>query len=305
MTNKDRILSIHVTDLCNSRCTFCVVGIPERKGESVFPGEIRRALEDNADKGYEAVNLHGGEPTIHPRLIEILELAKSLGYPEIQIQTNGRTMKNRAFVQQLVELNVKLFIVSMHGLTGETHDAITRSKGGFDETIQGIRNAKKLGARIRTNTVICKQNIHELPAIVDMVLDEGATHINISNLHPVETAYLHFEQVTPTVAEVLEWVPKAADRALSRGVPLTLEGFPYCITPGLELYHLEYREIGMQIRGLWIVDYDRFMGDVCRVKGKICQECSYNEVCTGVYREYIEKRGWGEFEPVTLSAAEG
>jgi MoaA/NifB/PqqE/SkfB family radical SAM enzyme len=230
---------------------------------------------------------------------------KDLGYSEIYMQTNGRRLKDLKFVSKLMSLNLKLFIISIHGLTAQMHDSLTRTQGGFAETIQGIKNVKQLGGSIRTNTVITKQNIQELPDIVDSMLDLGVDHINISNMHPVYTAYLNFDLVTPSVEETKIWVPKAIERAVKRNAIITLEGFPLCTVPGYEKYHLENvrkDHIDMEFRGWWINDYDRFMDDVCRIKGNPCIGCLYDDVCGGVYKEYIEKRGWSEFSPmVSLS----
>jgi MoaA/NifB/PqqE/SkfB family radical SAM enzyme len=296
-----RILSIHLTDVCNESCIFCVVGVPEIKSDTIVPERVRCKLVENAGKGYEAVNLHGGEPTVYKAFLNTLELIKDLGYPEVHIQTNGRTLKSMNFVTKIRGLNVELFIISMHGLKAETHESITRTKGGFAETLQGIRNVKATGGKVRTNTVIAKQNITELPNIIDAMLDMGVDHINISNLHPVYTAYLHFEQVTPTVEETRRWVPRAVDRALARNAVVTLEGFPLCTVPGYEALHVENirkDHISMEFRGLWIKDYDQFMDNVCRTKGTPCFSCDYDRICGGVYNEYIEKRGWSEFAPV-------
>lgn len=296
-----KTLSIHLTDLCNEKCIFCVVGIPERTFDSIVPAKVRKVIEDNAYQGFEAVNLHGGEPTIHPGFLNTLELIQAYDYPEVHLQTNGRRLKDPAFVKRLRELGVNLFIISIHGLDAESHDSMTRTPGGFVQTVEGFRNVKAAGGRIRTNTVITRQNIHQLPEMMDWLLDLGVDHVNISNMHPVETAYLHFEQVTPTVEETVRWVPEAVQRVLARNGVVTLEGFPFCTVPGCDPYHLGRRDgvIAMEIRGMWIADYDRFMDEVCRVKGSQCANCVYDAACGGVYREYIEKRGWAEFDAVT------
>ncbi len=296
-----KILSIHLTDKCNEKCIFCVVGVPEIEEDTIVPEKVHTRLIENAGRGYQAINLHGGEPTVFKGFINVLELIKELGYPQVHIQTNGRTLKDPLFVGKLRALNVNLFIISMHGLTAQTHDAITRTPGGFTETIRGIKNVKETGGTIRTNTVIAKHNIHELPDIVDSMLDLGVDHINISNMHPVYTAYLNFDLVTPTVEETKKWVPQAVARALARNAVITLEGFPLCTVPGYEDYHLEnmrLHHIDMEFRNWWIDDYDRFMDEVCRIKGSPCIGCSYDDACGGVYKEYIEKRGWEEFIPV-------
>ena len=48
------------------------------------------------------VNLTGGEPTMHPQLFEMLEMAKAAGIHRVTVCTNGiRLAKDEAFVEQL------------------------------------------------------------------------------------------------------------------------------------------------------------------------------------------------------------
>ncbi|HEY6252753.1 MAG TPA: radical SAM protein, partial [Candidatus Angelobacter sp.] len=92
-----KFLSIHVTDLCNSTCSFCVVASPLYTKDTIEYSGIVKFLEANAGQGWDAVNLHGGEATIHPRFIEILEMIRRLDYPEVHLQTNAIKLADAGF----------------------------------------------------------------------------------------------------------------------------------------------------------------------------------------------------------------
>ncbi|MGH3416224.1 MAG: radical SAM protein, partial [Actinocrinis sp.] len=164
-------LSMHVTDLCNSKCGFCVVGSPLAKTDSVVYGDLMRFLIENSDDGYESVNMHGGEPTIHPRLFDLLTAIRMLGYPRVEIQTNGRRLKDPAFVERLAANGVRKFVISLHGADAGVQDLLAQAPGGFDETVEGIRNAKRAGISVRTNTVMTKMNAGQLGNIVRLAVD--------------------------------------------------------------------------------------------------------------------------------------
>jgi MoaA/NifB/PqqE/SkfB family radical SAM enzyme len=295
-----KTLSIHLTDLCDSQCVFCVVDAPRRVADSIAPERIRQVLLENAACGYTTLNLHGGEPAVHEDFLAVLRLAKGLGYPRVHLQTNGRALRNFAFVEQLRDLNVELFIVSVHGASAAVHDSLTQSPGAFDAVRSAIGSIKRANGRVQTNTVAVKPNLSELPETVDWVLDAGVDHVNISCLHPAGMAFRNFDLLAPSLAETQTWLPRAAARAIGRNSPLTLEGFPMCAIPGYERYHLGRRPgtIHMEFRGSSIMDYDRFMEERCRLKGPDCASCAHNGDCAGVYLEYAMKRGWGEFRPV-------
>jgi len=292
-----RQLSIHLTDLCNSRCSFCVVGSPLVKIDSVRWDDVVGFLVDNAEGGYESVNLHGGEPTIHPRILDVLDLAQALGYGEVQIQTNGRRLKDAAFVAKLAAKGVRLFVISLHGASADLHDSLIQAPGGFVETIAGIRNAKQAGIQVRTNTVITKQNLDELADLACLCGDLEVDHVNFSNLHPVGSGYFALDSMAPSVAEVRSHLDSALGVLSAAGRVVTLEGFPLCvIEPHTQLAVEDgTREIRMLYQGRVLDDYDAFMDAECREFGPPCLGCPLRRSCGGVYTEYAERRGWSEF----------
>ncbi len=293
-------LSIHVTDLCNSACSFCVVASPFYTKDSVDYRSVVDFLRANANQGFEAVNLHGGEPTIHPRFLEILGLIQELGYPATHVQTNGIRLSDPAYVTTLRQLGVRSFIVSLHGDQPEVQDSQTATPGGFKRTVQGIRNVKAQDGHVRTNTVITRRNLDRLTSIVRLACDLGVDHINISNLHPVGSAILSRENAMPTFTEMHDQVVSAVNVARSSDRGVTLEGFPCCVIPECLDVMLTNapRGIRMLVRGNVLSDYDDFMAQDMSVYGEACGECALRQRCGGVYPQYVEYKGWSEFVPL-------
>lgn len=290
-------LSMHVTDLCNEKCGFCVVGSPLAKTDSVRYEDLIRFLVTNAPEGYDSVNLHGGEPTIHPKLMDILDTAQFLGYPEIQIQTNARRLRDAGFVAKLKERNVKLFVISLHGADSVIQDSLTQTRGGFDETIEGIRNAKRAGIAVRINTVVTRMNMGQLGNICRLCIELGVDHINISNLHPVGSGYFALDIQAPTVAETRKHLMPVLDEMIAQGQTVSLEGYPLCAVTPYEQLAIEdgSRFIRMMYQGSVVDNYDMFMDKECREFGSPCDGCALRADCGGVYVEYAERRGWDEF----------
>lgn len=293
-------LSVHLTDLCNSRCVFCVVDSPHYEKDSIEIRNIESFLLDHANRGYEVVNLHGGEATIHPHFFSVLRTIQDLEYPQVHLQTNGIKLSDRAFTNSLRELGVTLAIVSLHGGDASTHDSQTGTNGGFVKTVNGIKNAKTSGMGVRTNTVVTKQNVEQLAALTKLACSLDVDHINFSSLHPVGAATFSFDAITPSFHEVQGHLYLAIQIALALGKKVTLEGFPYCTIPNYQHLHLneQSRKIKMLMRGLVIDDYDSFMNSSCRVFGPNCGNCTVKEKCGGVYPEYVDRKGWGEFHAI-------
>lgn len=292
-----KMLSIHMTDLCNNRCIFCVVDSPHQKNEQVSSKRIIEFLEKHRGKGYEAVNIHGGEATIRKDFLEILEKIKEYGYPRVILQTNARRLANLDFANQTIDLGVDLFVVSIHGHDPQTHDKITKVAGSLDQAVQGILNVKSLGAKIRTNTVVSKLNYQYLPLIIELLLNLKVDHINLSAVHTAGAAYRNFEVVTPTYEEIQSVIKEAVELVNRAKIHLTLEGFPFCRIPGLEQSVIDWdnQKFKMLFRSFVLNDYEDHMDHTMRVHGEPCSFCPQNNKCGGVYKEYIAIRGWGEF----------
>ena len=300
-----KALSVHLTDICNSKCSFCIVDSPYAQEDSISRKRVSRFLKENADKGYEAVNIHGGEATIRKDFLEILDEIKDLGYPTVFLQTNARKLARMQYAQTVMDKGVSLFIISMHGATALTQDRIAKSLGSFDQAVRGMRNVSELGAKIRTNSVVCKDNFTELPEIVDLCVELGAHHVNISALHTAGTAFRNFWDVTPRYEEIQPYVFEAVDRCVRAERVLTLEGFPHCSIPGYEQYMIDWSEQRLKmLYGAFVFeDYASFMDTTSRVKDERCGSCAQNDTCGGVYKEYADLIGWDEFHPFTPVSA--
>ena len=98
---------IEINDACNLTCPVCFAeSSPERTTHRSL-AEIDAMLETLvASEGQpDLVQISGGEPTIHPQIVEILKLAKSKPIRHVMLNTNGiRIARDPAFVEQLAAL---------------------------------------------------------------------------------------------------------------------------------------------------------------------------------------------------------
>jgi len=291
-------LSVHVTDLCNSACSFCVVSAPLYDEDTVNLEDVFAFIDKYAAQGYTNLNLHGGEPTIQPRLLELVRRASALGFSEIHMQTNGIRMADATYCMALKEAGVTRCVVSLHGHSAELQDALTGSKGGFRKTICGIRNMCELGVPVRTNTVITKSNNRHLEAIAELAISLGVDHINLSVLHPSGSSVYSRQSNMPRFTEIRPMVHAVIQQVLKAERIITLEGFPLCIVPdhGHLLVTEKLADIRMMIRGREYSSYDGFMSRLNKELGSICRKCECKGACGGVYPQYTEYYGWDEIQ---------
>jgi hypothetical protein len=79
-------LEIQVVDGCNLRCTFCSHDSPGRALRAIVPEEFAEDLRRCALQP-DVIKLIGGEPSLHPRLEELIDIAASCA--KVEMSTNG------------------------------------------------------------------------------------------------------------------------------------------------------------------------------------------------------------------------
>ncbi len=88
---RTRALEIHLTDHCNLRCKGCCTLSPFLPERHVDPERLRADLA-LARRGLlpEFLTLTGGEPLLHPRIVDCLRVAKAAGLAStVSVTTNG------------------------------------------------------------------------------------------------------------------------------------------------------------------------------------------------------------------------
>lgn len=98
---------IEINDHCNLTCPVCFAGSSPAQDGTKTLAEIDSMLNALvASEGEpDLVQISGGEPTLHPQILEILALAKTKPIRHLMLNTNGiRIARDPAFVAELAKL---------------------------------------------------------------------------------------------------------------------------------------------------------------------------------------------------------
>ena len=140
--NKKFIFVEEITYRCNNNCKFCYID-PQKRDLMLDVNQIKEDLKNARSRSIHRVVFTGGEPTIHPNLIEIVAYAKNCGFDKIHIISNGRRFADDNFARRIIKAGANIIVFSLHGHNAEVHDSITRGKGSFNQLCEGIDNVKK------------------------------------------------------------------------------------------------------------------------------------------------------------------
>ncbi len=287
---------------CNNRCVFCAQGDKRSKCASIPLSELVDRLRSvrgdlRQPKG---LVLTGGEPILYKQILPLVAAAKKLGYRPIQIQTNGRMMSYPNVLEKLIAAGATEFSPSIHGSTAEVHEALTRAKGSWQQSRDGIANACRAGLPVVTNSVVTKGNFTDQPALVQLLCDLGVRDAQLAFVHPVGTALELFDEVVPRLSDVIPYVREARDIARRYEMRLMTEAIPLCFLRGMEELCVEEiipQTTVVDLEGQ-ILDYSEWREVEGKSHGEVCQKCVLRPKCEGPWREYPDKFGWSEFVPV-------
>lgn len=98
---------VEINDECNLTCPVCFADSSPQKTRNRTLHEVDAMLETlvASEGNPDLVQISGGEPTIHPQIVEILKLCKTKPIRHVMLNTNGiRIARDPAFVAELAKL---------------------------------------------------------------------------------------------------------------------------------------------------------------------------------------------------------
>ena len=159
---------IEVTSRCNLSCRFCFADAVDSKSEDATLEQLRFQYESILKvSGKCNIQLSGGEPTVRDDLADIIRLGVSLGFPFIQVNTNGiRMAKDEAYVKVLKEAGLSSIFLQFDGTDDVIYEKL-RGKALFELKCQAIENCHKYGIGVvLVPTIVPKINVDSIGNII-------------------------------------------------------------------------------------------------------------------------------------------
>lgn len=286
---------------CNNQCKFCVQGRKRDNLPTKDKEEVARALKEAYNENKEEVVFTGGEPTLHPDILEFVRIAKEVGYKEIQLQSNGRMFSYKKFCVDAIQAGVTQFSPALHAPTPKVHDYLTSAPGSYEQTVKGIKNLKELKQYVLTNTVITTKSYKALPQLARLLVDLHVDQYQFAFPHLGGTAFENRHWITPKISNIMGYVKKGLDIGIRKNKIVTTEAIPFCLMQGYEDYIAEniMPKASIYDANFVVKDYEKYRKESGKgkVKADKCQQCKFYYICEGPWREYPDLFGWDEFEP--------
>lgn len=202
------IVSWNVTNACNMFCDHCYREAGCKAEEELSTEEAKTLLDQIAKAGFKIMIFSGGEPLTRPDILELVSYATSLGLRSV-FGTNG-TLITLEMAQKLKDAGAMGMGISLDSMDKKKHNEFRKFEGAWEGAVQGMRNCRAVGLPFQIHTTVMDWNNHELEAITDFAVAEGAVAHHFFFLVPtgraktIEAESLRAEQYEETLTRIMK-----------------------------------------------------------------------------------------------------
>jgi Fe-coproporphyrin III synthase len=163
------------TRKCNLHCVHCYGSAGDKDPAEILTTEQAKSfIHDLADFGVPVILFSGGEPLLRQDIFELAHFAGELGL-RTALSTNG-TLITEAEAKKIKNAGFAEVGISLDGI-GAKNDRFRGKKGAYEAALRGIRNSISLGLRVSLRLTITVSNYMEIPAVFDLMEQEGVERV--------------------------------------------------------------------------------------------------------------------------------
>src|SRR3984957_4855946 len=165
-------LYVSIINSCNLRCQGCWVDVAAKQ-QTIEPAAMHRLIGEAQEMGNVFFGIVGGEPFMHPQLLEILA-----AHPDcyFQVFTNGQFITDEV-AKQIRRLGNVTPLISVEG-NEIVSDERRGRPGVLSKTIKGIRNSLPNKVFTGVCTSLCQTNYQDLlnERWIDRLIEMGVMY---------------------------------------------------------------------------------------------------------------------------------
>ena len=165
-----------ITLACDLKCMHCGSRAGVRRPGELSTAECLEVIDSLARLGTREVTIIGGEAYLRSDWLELIRAIRSHGM-RCTMQTGGRNLHESRLIAA-AEAGLSGIGVSIDGLA-LLHDHLRGVPGSFDKAVAAIQLARSLGLSVGANTQIGARTMPDLPDLMDVLIEAGASHWQI------------------------------------------------------------------------------------------------------------------------------
>ena len=94
-----------INNVCDEDCVFCSIDVKAKDNKRIFSFNFSEIAENLRlqKQVSNSIKITGGEPTLHPKLLEIIKIAEKIGFSNVCIETNGQNFSDKEFSKKVID----------------------------------------------------------------------------------------------------------------------------------------------------------------------------------------------------------
>jgi len=217
----------YLTEGCNLKCRHCWLAPKYQTPDNPFPSLdrdlFRSIIRQAKPLGLSGVKLTGGEPLIHPDILDLLEVVRSEKL-HLTLETNGVACTPELAEAMKATCDNPFVSVSIDGADAETHEWVRRVEGCFDAALDGVRNLVNAGFEPQIIMSVMRRNMDQIEPVVRLAETLGAGSVKFNLVQPTARGEkMHEALETLTIEELVElgeWVENTLSKINRPGAHL-------------------------------------------------------------------------------------
>ena len=206
---------LELTHRCPLQCPYCSNPVElERSGNELTTEEWKKVLTELAEIGVLQVHFSGGEPTVRKDLVELVQHATDVGLYSNLI--TSAVLLPREKMQALADAGLCHVQISFQGSEPVVANRVAGFKNSHAKKLEAAAWARELGLPLTVNAVMHRQNLHQLPQIIDLAVELDADRIEVANVQYYGWALKNRAALMPTLEQIekMSQVVEAAEARL-------------------------------------------------------------------------------------------
>ena len=215
---------IQITERCNLHCAHCFVSSGNWGDHMRFEDIVERVLPRLRRAKVERLTLTGGEPFVHPAIMEIYSVVADLGMP-LGICTNA-TQTTDEQIEQLAQLGNIHINVSFDGFRPESHGKFRGNQASFATTVATTRKFAEAGLlQGLLSTPNALTEVDEFVALCEFAVEVGAEYVLMNPLSSFGRGVKSQSRLAAD-DDKMRAIQAVTERFRERGLDLTHIRFP-------------------------------------------------------------------------------
>lgn len=207
-------VSLELTYQCPLKCVFCSnpLNYGEYRENEMTTEQWKKVIREARELGAMQIGFTGGEPTLRKDLEELIGYAAQLGF-YTNLITSGIGL-TPARLQTMKEVGLNHIQLGFQSCD-ETVANQMAGVDAFSSKLAIFKEIKRLGFPMVLNVPVTRQNLPQIPDILNLAEEQGVEYIELANVQYYNWAMVNRDKLMPT-ADELVWAEAEVEKFRQR-----------------------------------------------------------------------------------------